>query len=112
MLKDLPSSLQDKLLTEITESQPFDEVDISAYGISEEGFDAIYTPEEKFVFVQVLKALCGIAKDRPTSKVVKAEHSEEYRKGYNEIIKKVGKKGAISDEDLIAVCAALGIGLA
>lgn len=112
ILKELPSSLQEKLFNEITESQPFNEVDISAYGIAEEEFDAIYTPEEKFIFVQVLKALLGIAKDRPTSKVVKAEHSEEYRKGYNEIIKKVGKKGAISDEDLVAVCAALGIGLA
>ena len=111
-LKDLPHDLLKKLLEEIAESQPFDEVDLTSYGVSTDELDAIYTPEEKFVFVQVIKALLGIAKDRPTSKVVKAEHSAEYKKGYNEIIKKIGKKGAISDEDLITVCTALGIGLA
>lgn len=113
-LKSISESNLKNMLQKIADSEPFEEVDLAEFGVrdaSEDSLETVYTPEEKYIVTNVIKALIGNAPERPKTTVKKAEHSEEYKKGYNAIIAKLGKKGACTLEDIIAICAKLGISL-
>ena len=70
------------------------------------------SPEAKFMAQQVLKYLVGNAIPVPekalTIELPKPKHSAEYKKRYNDIIRKYGKLNEYSAEEISKILTALG----
>jgi hypothetical protein len=58
--------------------------------------DTLFTPEEKYVAMHLLKYICGIVKQK--TKVTRATHSPAYVEAHNKTIKKLDRKEFSSEE--------------
>lgn len=68
----------------------------------------LYTPEERWIAMQVLKNMAGNINFNPLKyKIKRGSHSPEYVKQYNSIIKSLDKK-SISDETLQDILQSIG----
>lgn len=101
---DAPEAAITKALTEISESSPIDAVTI--VGPDNTAIE-LYTPEEKWLAVQVLNNLAGNINYNPVKYTVKrGKHSKAYIKQYNKTISAFDKN-SIDDKTLEDVLADL-----
>ena len=99
---ELDEASEDELndaLNKVAKSNPVEEISI--------GDVKVYTPEEKYWAVQVIKALLGNCRPRPKLKISKATHSPGYVKAYNTIIRSCGSKTKCPDEQLKEIAEAI-----